>query len=162
MTSGSTVLVVTRRADATSDDDVGEQVPCQRVTIQNGETEVYQAKSVNETWYRDAEHQLTAARAHMGNMRNGIAALERENAALRGEVEVLRSPYHHQQQQVSEEEAMRQYVARYHGQLHAGHVDQQQQRDDYAPRSMEHYLLARRYPVRRQGPGARVALGDEV
>jgi hypothetical protein len=176
MRNGDTVYVVGRRADMpASGDDVGEQIECQRIAIQNGETPIYQDKSVNDRWYKDVDHQLSVVRNQLSNMRNAvlqarqlrathetrIAELEAVNTVLRGEVEALRRPYQRSQQQAymsQDEVAYRQYLPQQQ-ELPPGHTPPSgyiQERPDYAPGSMAEYLHSRGYRVpmleRREGP----------
>jgi len=107
MRDGDTLVVLTRRAGSASgdnDDKLGTQVECQRICIQNGETEIWQAPDINGEWYRNADADLAdtrrnlamyhnelvrlrTAQAHRGNV---IAALQAQNMQLRGEIEMLR------------------------------------------------------------------------
>jgi hypothetical protein len=109
MRDGDTLLVVTRRAGNTSVQDndeteLGTQIECQHISIQNGETEVWQAPDVNHAWFRNADKELAITRhqlslhhdelLQMRNMQlhreNAIAALQAQNLQLKGEIEMLR------------------------------------------------------------------------
>jgi hypothetical protein len=176
MRDGDTIFVVGRRPDApANEDNIGEQIECQHIAIQNGETPIYQDKGVNDAWYKDAERQLSVTRNQLGNMRNAalqarqlrathetrIAELEAVNAVLRGEVEILRRQYQQPQQQayVSQDEvAYRRYMFQQQESLPGRarpnvYVHEQ---SEYAPGSMAEYLHSRGYRVplleRRQGP----------
>ncbi|KAH5176357.1 hypothetical protein HBH77_198970 [Parastagonospora nodorum] len=107
MRDGDMLVVVTRRASSASDDndaELGTQIECQRICIQNGETEIWQAPDINSEWYRNADAdlantrrqlamyhndlvQLRAMQAHRENTDTGLQA---QNMQLKGEIEMLR------------------------------------------------------------------------
>jgi hypothetical protein len=86
------------------DVDVGPQVECQRILIQEGETQVFQHKAVMDAWYNDAEQKLSMYRRQTGELQNTLARerqmlaqaqnvindLENRNRMLMGQTALLR------------------------------------------------------------------------
>jgi hypothetical protein len=109
MRSGDTILVVFRRPGAPvpviDDEELGTQLECQTISIQGGETEIWQSPDVNHAWFRNADRDLAVTRYQLGmhhnelvKMRNVqfhrenlVAGLQAQNAQLKAEVEMLRS-----------------------------------------------------------------------
>lgn len=87
-----------------AEEDVGPQVECEQIFIQDGETQVFQNPNVMDAWYRDAEQKLAAYRQQTGDLQNTLARerqmieqardqnaeLVRRNQVLSGQVAILR------------------------------------------------------------------------
>jgi hypothetical protein len=112
MKDGDTIHVMDARDPAVNkgnipnvaDVDVGPQVECQRILIQDGETQVFQHKAVIDAWYNDAEQKLSMYRRQTGELQNTLAKerqmlaqaqnaindLENRNRVLMGQAALLR------------------------------------------------------------------------
>jgi hypothetical protein len=123
MRDGDTIFVVSRRTAVANEDDAGPQIECQRIHIQNGETEIWQSRSVNEAWYRDAEKRLTAARIQFGRSHDAVAHQRQVQTQLETKIAGLETTNEYLRQQV---ETMRQSQrAQTHGTQHQRLPDQQ-------------------------------------
>lgn len=104
MRDGDTIFVVSCLTAVTNEDDTGPQIECQRINIQDGETDIWQDRGVNVAWYKDAEKKLTASQIQIGRSRDAvahqrqiqtqletrIASLDTTNVYIRQQVETMR------------------------------------------------------------------------
>jgi hypothetical protein len=77
MRDGDTIHVVNRRASAYGPDDkkdidIGTQIACQRIHIQNGETQIFQDPDVEREWYSTVDRSLINQRNQVGDQHNQI------------------------------------------------------------------------------------------
>jgi hypothetical protein len=104
MRDGDTTFVVSRPTAVTNEDDTGPQIECQRINIQDGETDIWQDRGVNVAWYKDAGKKLMASQIQIGRSRDAvahqrqiqtqletrIASLDTTNIYTRQQVETMR------------------------------------------------------------------------
>jgi hypothetical protein len=165
MRDGDTLVVVTRRASSASDDndaELGTQIECQRICIQNGETEIWQAPDINSEWYRNADADLANTRRQLAmyhndlvqlrvmqaHRENTITGLQARNMQLKGEIEMLRQgrlPYAAAPPpQYSEQDQYARYGGHVNGlpQLHGLSGGHAQTRSGFPPGSVANFLQA--------------------
>jgi hypothetical protein len=159
MRDGDTIIVVNRRASACLPDskdqdlELGTQIACQRIDIQNGETPIFQNPDVNREWYRTADNSLITQRNQLGDQHTRlvhygqvitqrgdlIRQLQVQNGQLQQEITMLRQgrlPY-----------APGQHLHRtIMPPAQAQHV-YAQQRTGFPPGSMADHMQAMGYPV---------------
>ncbi|KAL5119264.1 hypothetical protein ACEQ8H_002751 [Pleosporales sp. CAS-2024a] len=106
---GDTLLVVMRGANDShvgdaDDEALGTQLACQRIDIQNGETQLWQDLDVNQAWFQKADQQMDTMR-HQLNMQyielqhmrtrakyheNLMSSLKAQNLRYKGQMEMLK------------------------------------------------------------------------